>query len=192
MSSASNSSEKKFSLSKPSPRSGRRSTSNKLASPVFVRKSNRKSAGHLATTKARSIRRSEDDEIEDSWDYGSGNVHFLELLSREMLKESKPVRSFSPENEEIKQNIRSLHEKLSLSPRNAKVFAFGQALLPIIKISPAETSSKPQKYDVSGQFSSRSTKGSLTEAQSAIPIHPMLTKSVLSTRSAKNLRLQRK
>ena len=58
-----------------------------------------------------------DAELDDSWDYGTINVNFLELISRRAIKNSDLIRPVTPTYEEIKQKIRQINEKLSLNPK---------------------------------------------------------------------------
>jgi hypothetical protein len=101
--------------------------------PEVIKTPLRKSGKFIGTLKAR-MKSSNDDDVEDSWDYGNGNVQFLEMLSRQLIKENNFKRPISPATEELKQQIRMLNEKLSLSPSN-KVFDYPAAGLPSIKIS---------------------------------------------------------
>ena len=171
-------------------RTGKRASSIKLAIN-FTRKSMRKSVGILGTTKARSSKATEDDDIDDSWDYGNGNVHFLELISRQMIKENSHDRPISPANDELKQQIRMLNEKMSLTPNAGKVFEFRSSKLPIIKISPAgDLLQLPKSHGKSdcGQLPDINfMKTPLKKSSSIKELKPELTRSVLSSKSSRTL-----
>ena len=94
----------------------------------------RKSAVFVGTLKERKYIHDED-TIEDSWDYGHFNVHFLEVISRQMIRENNPKRSNSPGLEEIKQQMRLINEKLSLAPICGKTFDYNYKGFPLIKVS---------------------------------------------------------
>ena len=58
-------------------------------------------------------------ELDDSWDYGTVDVNFLEMISRRAIRNSDILRPISPSYEEIKQKMRQINEKFSLTPCSA-------------------------------------------------------------------------
>jgi hypothetical protein len=117
--------EKNFTLrvSPSDPRNKRRTLSNCLK-PVEVLKKNRKATFMPETNFHNNFNGSPDDHLDDSWDYGSVDVNFLEMISRRAIRNTNLSRPISPTYEEIKQKMRQINEKFSLTPSGIKTFDF--------------------------------------------------------------------
>ena len=163
----------------------KRASSIKLESPVFSRRSSRKSGIGIGTMKQRSIK--DDEELEDSWEYGDCNVHFLEMVSRQMIREENFNRPISPESEELKQRIRVVYEKMSLTPNLAKVYNFSSPGIPVIRVTSDPSfvtrNSLSTRSDLNRESLSFGHSRLVTSKCSAVKALPsIITKGVLATR----------
>lgn len=168
------------SLCSSSSRSTRRASSIKLDSDSFSRRSTRKSNlfigtmvhnNHIFDTKDR----------DDSADYGNCNIHFLEMISRQMIKEANFNRPISPGPDELKQQIRMVYEKMSLTPSHSKVFNYNSSF-PMIKVSPDPAFSHNVRNSEIGLLPNLRKKSISQKILNLKPIRKELAKGVLSRR----------
>ena len=168
-----------------SERSTRRASSIKIESPACSRRSSRNSAVGIGTMKQRGMK--DDEQLEDSWEYGNCNVHFLEMISRQMIREENFNRPISPESEELKQRIRVVYEKMSLTPSLPKVYNFASPGIPIIRVSSDPVFFSPTPLSTRSNLNRESLSfGHLkfvTNRGSAVKTLPsLITKGVLAGR----------
>ena len=93
----------------------RRTLSNRVKSTEFIR-SDRKSTVMFGGGNRKPDLIESEEKLEDSWDYGSLDVNFLEMISRQVIRGGNLARPISPTYEEIKSKMRQINEKYSLTP----------------------------------------------------------------------------
>lgn len=93
----------------------RRTLNSRIGSYDFVR-SDRKATFMIGETFRKSCLTENDEKLDDSWDYGSLDVDFLEMISRQAIRDGNLARPISPTYEEIKMKMRQINEKYSLTP----------------------------------------------------------------------------
>jgi len=93
----------------------RRTLNSHVKSFEFIRTDRKATIMPGVTNRKPDLIESED-KFEDSWDYGSMDVNFLEMISRQAIRGGNLPRPISPTYDEIKSKMKQINEKYSFAP----------------------------------------------------------------------------